>query len=350
MRNDRPLFTVATATHNGSRYLAATIASVRAQSFEDWEYLVVDDASSDDSAAIVEEAAQRDRRIRLIRTRSNVGPAASLNVALREARGALFANLDHDDLAVPDRLQRQAEVLAQNPRIGVCGGAMRVVDEFGAIVDVITYAAEHESIHWRLTTQCEVCHSTASMRTDLLREIGGYAESNWTACDYDLFLRLRSRTRFANLEIPLVDYRLHRMQTSRMRFRQQIFALQLLLLAHRPKGRDSALTFDEIFYFILGRNGEQFDSVQQLHAASTAAAVILNEYVEVHRLSESAYKMARADCARWLATMALRHRTVYRDVARQLAATAGTLDPKWRHSPVLRAMLNNPTWDAASQA
>jgi teichuronic acid biosynthesis glycosyltransferase TuaG len=104
-----PLVSIITPVYNAARWLPETLATVQAQTFTDWEHILVDDGSTDDSLAIGEEAAANDPRVRLLRTSSNGGPSTARNVALDAARGRFIAFLDADDLWLPEKLARSVE-------------------------------------------------------------------------------------------------------------------------------------------------------------------------------------------------------------------------------------------------
>ncbi len=108
---------VVTPMYNASAHIGETIESVRRQSHRDWEMWVIDDCSSDDSATVVENLARRDKRIRLVRLRENVGPAEARNIGIEAARGRYLAFLDSDDLWHPDKLQRQIEFMRAGSRL-----------------------------------------------------------------------------------------------------------------------------------------------------------------------------------------------------------------------------------------
>ena len=327
-----PKVTVATVTHNGAQHLAETIASVRAQTFDDFEYIVVDNASHDASAEILAAAAREDHRLRVIRVGENLGPAAGLNVALREARGSLFANLDHDDRAHPDRLRLQCAVLDADPALGVCGGWERRIDDAGRVLGHLEYAVQHEAIHWRLSTQCEIRHSAATMRTDLLRRVGGYTGRNWTACDFDLFLRLRAHTRFANQPTTLVDYRVHATQASQQRRQQQRFTVVLLLAAHLRSQLAVPPTLEELHDFLAMRSGMLTIEAPRVQRTADFAERLTDGYIDTFEPTDEVRRLAHADSARLLADLAIGHRRIHHDLARRLFRRALDIDPQWTRS------------------
>ena len=115
-----PEITVLTAVHNGELYLQETIDSITAQTFENWEYIIVDDASTDGTPTILAEAAQRDPRVRILRRNKCEGPYAAANAGLKIARGIWVARTDADDLSPIHRLARQREFLVSNRNYRAC--------------------------------------------------------------------------------------------------------------------------------------------------------------------------------------------------------------------------------------
>src|ERR1043165_9066720 len=122
-----PHVTVLMAVYNGEPFLAKAIDSILAQTYEDFELLVVDDGSTDATPDIVRSYG--DRRVRTVRNPRNIGLARSLNVGLAEARGALVARHDADDLSYPDRFRRQVEFLAAHPDVAVLGTRFDSIDQ-----------------------------------------------------------------------------------------------------------------------------------------------------------------------------------------------------------------------------
>lgn len=201
-----PLVTVLMPVYNGERHLAAALDSILAQTFVDFELLVIDDGSTDDSAAIVQHYA--DSRIRLERSKCNLGVVAALNRGLGLARGEFIARMDCDDISLPTRLTRQVEFLSHHPEVIACGTWMRT---FGVSEEQIWKAPiDHEDIKARLLFESCLFHPTVMLRTEVLRQHQiQYDESFRHAEDFDLWTRLVKLGRLANLDEILLQYRLH---------------------------------------------------------------------------------------------------------------------------------------------
>jgi teichuronic acid biosynthesis glycosyltransferase TuaG len=168
--------TVLTAVRNGARHFSETIESVRNQTFTDWEYVIVDDASEDETPQIVERAMTDDPRIRLIRRTERGGPYAAANEGLRYALGRYIVRLDADDLALPQRIERQL-VFLERTGLRACASLWlrRLPD--GELAEGISQADWGvRSLKWRLCVRPQMVHSTACIERNALEEIGGYRE------------------------------------------------------------------------------------------------------------------------------------------------------------------------------
>ncbi len=204
-----PAISVAMSVYNGERFLAEAIESVLAQSFTDFEFLILDDGSQDGSGAIIRDYAARDHRIRPI-FRENRGLIASLNQLLEEARAPIIARMDADDICHPERLERQIAFLDSNPDFGVIGTRCENIDENGEAYRCNnpdppdTFEGFLAAID---SGDLLMSHPAAMFRRDLVRSIGGYNAAFRHCEDLDLWLRLASITKLASLPERLFLYR-----------------------------------------------------------------------------------------------------------------------------------------------
>jgi glycosyltransferase involved in cell wall biosynthesis len=209
-----PRITVAMSVYNNAPYLAHAIESIVAQTFTDFEFLIVDDGSTDDSAAIIERFARDDSRIRLIRQR-NAGLIASLNRIIGEARAPLIARMDGDDIALPERFERQLAFLDAHPDIGVLGTGCTCIDETGKpTIYKFDNVTSPEDVLADLKNGPPLCHPSVVMRRDAVRAVGGYHRAYKHCEDYDLWLRLSEHVQMANLPDRLLLYRQSESQVS----------------------------------------------------------------------------------------------------------------------------------------
>jgi glycosyltransferase involved in cell wall biosynthesis len=204
-RGRKPRVTVVMAVYNGERYLDEALRSLFAQTFDDYELLVVDDASADLTPKIL--AGYEDRRLRVLRNERNLGLTASLNRALREARGMYVARQDVDDLSDGTRLERQVAFLDEHKTVVLLGTAYRRIDEDGRATGDRPVPQDANSIRWRLLFMNVFSHSTVMFRRSVLSEVGLYDESFRYAQDYELWSRIARRHPVAALPDVLVSYR-----------------------------------------------------------------------------------------------------------------------------------------------
>ena len=188
-----PKVTVLTAVRNGQRSLGETMNCIRAQTLVDWEYIIVDDASSDQTVELIETAAQSDHRIRLIPRACAGGPYAAANDGLREARGKYIVRIDADDLAPPERIQVQVEFLEHNARYRACVTFWQGFDEHGLIPGSVTpVPLSSVVLRWYLLLRSPSLHSAVCYERSLMEELGGYRELPLSQ-DYRLWCELTRR-------------------------------------------------------------------------------------------------------------------------------------------------------------
>jgi glycosyltransferase involved in cell wall biosynthesis len=193
------------AVRNGMPWVGDAVASILGQTLADLELIVVDDGSTDGTAVAL--GAVRDPRLRIV-GQDHAGLTRSLNRALAVARAPLVARLDADDTARPDRLARQAALLAAHPDVGLVGTGALEIDAAGRPVRTVVPPRDDASIRRVLIRANPFVHSSVMFRRAVVERAGGYDERLPVAQDYDLWLRLATLTRFANLPEPLVVRRL----------------------------------------------------------------------------------------------------------------------------------------------
>jgi glycosyltransferase involved in cell wall biosynthesis len=200
--------------HSGEKYLSAAVESILGQTYADFEFLALDDGSTDSTLDILRAYAARDPRLRVI-SRENKGVAASLNELLDQARGEFVARMDADDIALPQRFSRQVQFLRDNLDVVCVGGSAEVIDEQGRFLTTLSYPRSDQEIQERnLSGDASICHPSAMMRRDALVRIEGYDGDFFPAEDLDLWLRLGEIGKLANLDEVVLRYRFHSMSVS----------------------------------------------------------------------------------------------------------------------------------------
>lgn len=206
-----PLISVVMPVYNARRYLAEAIESVLAQTLDDFEFICVDDGSTDGSSAILSDYARRDARVRIV-SRPNTGVWKALNDGIEASRGKLIARMDADDVSLPQRFEKQVAFLDAHPEVVAVGCPVLIIDADGAPLREMPHPPrlthdEIDSAH--LTGGGQVFfHPTLLFRRDALEQVGLYR--NWPAAqDLDLFLRLAEIGKLANIPDVLLKYRQH---------------------------------------------------------------------------------------------------------------------------------------------
>lgn len=209
-----PEITVLLSCYNGERWLAEAVDSVLNQTFQDFEFIIVDDGSTDNSRKIITSYAVQDPRIIVI-VKGNTGLADSLNVGIKKARGKWIARLDADDICLPMRLELQLAMAKAKPGAVFIGAGLFLIDEVGNASKSFSYPRKHETLLKSLTNMGSFpAHSSAFYRADIVLEIGGYRPRIRRSQDWDLWLRLSEKGALTSIAEPLIKLRLHSGQIS----------------------------------------------------------------------------------------------------------------------------------------
>lgn len=301
LKKARPRLTVVTATRNGAHFLPEAIESILVQTFTDFEYVIVDDASTDSSLAVVAGYAARDSRIRLVSNTASLGPAGALNRALAVACGEYVAVLDHDDLARPERLALQVAFLDATPSVCAVGAQAYMIDDTGAAIKPLLFPTHPAVARWQLLFGASLLHSTSTYRRALLEQLGGYSEGHPYLCDYELLVRMVDLGQIVNLPDELADYRRSPTQfsaTHSMPQRGQKLLLQYAILWRWLGLRPDLATFSTLHTW--GRGKPPTTSAEAAQAIEMLE-MLFNRYCEVTPLlSCDRTAVSRACAQRWL--------------------------------------------------
>jgi len=214
-----PAVTVLMAVRNGERHLRAAIESVLEQTFLDFEFLIVDDASADATGVVI--SSYDDPRIRLVENSEHRGLTASLNRGVGLARGRYLARMDADDLSDPERLERQVEFLEAHPECALVATYARKIDSNGSEVGVARTPVSAEETRQLLRRGNCITHGTVMIRSDALRRVGAYDPAMERSQDYDLWLRLSEQSDLGTLPEFLYSWREHDASISGRHLAQQ---------------------------------------------------------------------------------------------------------------------------------
>lgn len=203
-----PAISVVMAAYNGAEWIAPTVASVLAQDFGDFELIVVDDCSTDDTLARL--AGFTDPRLRVIRADRNGGPVVARNRAFAEARGDYIVGLDQDDLCHPDRFSAQLAFLAANPRAVMVASAVDLIEGGMVRPGRGMTTTSPALIEWRLQFGNPLVWSSVMIRRTAIDRLAVFERTDRRyAEDFDLYHRLAQLGEIARIDRPLVTYRVH---------------------------------------------------------------------------------------------------------------------------------------------
>jgi glycosyltransferase involved in cell wall biosynthesis len=241
-----PRVSVLMAVYNARPYLDLALDSIRSQTLADFEVVAVDDGSTDGSDRILSDYRARDARLRIV-SQPNAGLIAALNRGLEHCRAEYIARMDADDVALPERLERQVQFLDEHPDHVAVGCRTLLIDADGEPICPYAQLLEHAAIDAMHMAGGggAICHPAVMIRAKELRGIGGYDPAMRHAEDLDLFLRLAEVGRVANLPDVLLRYRMHAKSVGhRNRLEQHRSTLAAVQAAHRRRGLEPPLLPD----------------------------------------------------------------------------------------------------------
>jgi glycosyltransferase involved in cell wall biosynthesis len=334
-----PRVSVITCVYNGQPYLAQAIDSILAQTFADFEYLLVDDASTDGSPALIARYAGRDARIVPLRNAVNLNHSGALNRALAVARGQYLAILDADDLAMPERLALQAAFLDLHPEVGAVGAQVQVIGPDGQPMQALPFPTDWRLARWQILLRSPLLHSAAMLRRALVAQAGGYSVDRWYANDYILFAQLIQTAQLTNLPECLAAYRRNPRQTSSVFAKPQLGQVLLLMRAMLAERLDLRAGLPDLAVLYQAGRGRLLPDEDALRRAANLLGAIHARYEQVEPLDTEARGLVRRDCAwRWLAMAAI-HRRTFRSTSQDILRRALALDPRLLLRPDTRSRL-----------
>lgn len=236
--------TVGLNVYNGMPFLPEAVDSLLNQTLQDFELVIVNDGSTDDSAEYLNSLT--DPRVRVIH-QENGGCSVASNVVIKQCTTPYLARMDADDIAMPDRLQKQLDFMERHPEVGMVGTQTVCMGDQSVGKKSIKLPASHEAIWDALISgHHAMCHPTVMMRTSVIQGIDGYWQYGELDDDTDMMLRMGEAAKLANLDEPLYRYRVHQGSLSGSGMRRVRFSYEYSIeLANRRKLGLPSLTPDE---------------------------------------------------------------------------------------------------------
>jgi glycosyltransferase involved in cell wall biosynthesis len=204
-----PVISVVMSVLNGELFLAEAVESILNQTFEGFEFIIINDGSTDGTGAILGSYRKMDQRVRIV-SQENRGLVRSLNLGCGMAQGKYIARMDADDIALKDRLQLQVDFLEKHPEPALLGGAVEIIDRLGDTLEIQKNPTGNQEIQSAfLRNGCPIWHPTVLMRREIFLGTGGYRQIVNGAEDHDLWLRIAEHHQLANLGTVVLKHRRH---------------------------------------------------------------------------------------------------------------------------------------------
>lgn len=215
-----PKVSVAMCAYNKERFVGEAVSSILSQTFKDFEFVIVNDGSTDNTLEMIKLYSGDDKRVKIINNERNLGLVGGRNATIKEATGEYIAGFDADDISLPERLERQVDFLDRNIDVALVGTSGYTLDEDGDILRVISVIEDNDEIQKRLLEANCFIHSSVMFRREVIEKIGGYRDEFEYAEDYDFILRIAEYSKLHNLSEILCNYRLNRDSITFNKFEQ----------------------------------------------------------------------------------------------------------------------------------
>ncbi len=206
-KKDKPLVSVVIPIYNAERYLIQAIDSILSQTLENFELILINDASTDKTLQIIQKYKEKDKRIRLINNKKNLQMAESLNLAIDQAESELIARMDQDDISLPNRLAVQYAFMKNHPNAAIVGNDIIIIDENDKVIGKRTYPTSSKGLKGTLFRYSAFAHPTVMFRKKPFQKVNGYNPKKHPCEDIDLWFRLGQKNEFASIPEFLLKYR-----------------------------------------------------------------------------------------------------------------------------------------------
>lgn len=245
----KPIVSVVMSVYNAEDYLRNAIESILNQTYTDFEFIIIEDCSTDNSLKIIEEYALKDSRVRVIKKKKNrgtIGFIENLNIGLQNAKGKYVARMDSDDISILTRFEKQVFFLENNPKTDIVGASIELINEEGQHIENWIAISEHNNIVKRMPSKISLYHPVIMFRKEATK---GYRSKALFCEDYDLYFNMIiAGKKLANLGEVLLKYRILQTSISRKKtkFIRWLFVekIRSFYKEHNKKAFDSYSEFD----------------------------------------------------------------------------------------------------------
>ncbi len=207
MNNDNPKISVLMPAYNTEKYIGEAIESILNQTFKDFEFIIIDDGSSDKTWEIIQKYAKMDDRVVALKNEKNLGISPTRNKLIKSSNGEYIVWQDSDDISLACRIEKQYNFMEENPEVGICGGWLQFFNKNGNL-SIRKYASDDKNLRKRIFRYSPVAQPVAIVRREILEKTGLFNNLLIQAEDLDLSFRIGRYSKFANLPCVLLEYRL----------------------------------------------------------------------------------------------------------------------------------------------
>lgn len=292
--------------YNSQDFLPEATESILSQTFRDFEFIIVDDCSTDNSAAIALDYQKRDARIRIYHHEQNIGIVGARNTGLELAQGKYIAWMDSDDVSIPERIEKQFLFMESHPEVGITSANAIMIDGKGNFLSDIQMPQTHILITWAFCFYDPIINPAVMANRELCIQAGGYRDlakgkTEYFPEDYDLWIRLSNQTRFHNFSETLLKLRKHGKNITNTRLQSTLRNSSRICRAYLQSvlRREIAQTPIEMIWEIA--NPPRLQGIPQL------IEMLYNHFINLSEILPKEKKFIQEDAAIRLMRMAVKH-------------------------------------------
>ncbi len=289
-----PEISVVIAVFNGSQYISETLESLVLQSFSNWECIIVDDGSTDDTIAIIQNFIDKDSRFKIIKSNGGNGPYIVANIGIKAAKGKYIARTDADDISLPERLQTQYNFLESNLNITVCGSQHYYLFENNK-TSLKLYNADVNFLKWQLIFRNKLVHSTMMFRKKWFEKMGYYPEKR-LAQDWHIWLEASHNDTLHILEVPLVKWRIHNNSITKKESSNQLDLASDVAVYHlKNRLKIEILDFNIIKNIIGSLRGEAVNNESDINETIKFLNKIYKKFLDKNAVNQATKNKVKID-------------------------------------------------------
>ena len=317
--------TILMPVYNGERYLAESIGSILGQTWEDFEFLIINDGSTDNSKEII--CSYDDHRIRLVDNPCNLGLAKTLNMGIKMACGEYIARQDCDDISLPNRIEHQLSYLRSYPETVLLGSFGQCVDQSGNRLRKLCPQSNSSLLKWRLLFYNNFIHSSVIFNKEKIRHLGGYDTEIGLAQDYSLWTKILFRHEISQLPEVLVLYRKHKENLSSKHFTLQESNVELIVKKNIDYLLCTNVSLQAIKDLRLVINSGTLMNFVRFKKTINMFEEIFSKVIELWTPSYAKADLISKDYAMFLKNIAIKHLGIHSKESRSILKRAIRLNP-----------------------